>query len=254
MRIIVINLDEDTERLARIKGRIQELGLPWDRLPAVHGSRLDPSHEALVDRDAQAARGLRFSPGEIGCWMSHRMAQEMVAEGPDDSALILEDDLRIQDDLPDVLERLERGATGSFDIVRLHRYKLKRRYFPICDIGAGRTIGFVRPTDSGAQAYVLSREAARSLIERVPRMIHLADHTLYQHWTHGLVVGSVDPPVAFHDDGGRSSIGAWPRSRFKPTSPAHFLRRKWHQLERKYKRRVDFYRMLKSSRREGESS
>ena len=250
VRIIVINLDEDAVRRARIERRMAELGLRWERLPAVHGSRLDPSHEALVDRSAQAARGLGFSPGEIGCWLSHRMAQRMVAEGPDDLALILEDDLRIHDDLPEVLDRLERRAAGPFDVIRLHRYKLSRRFVAVRDLGAGRTIGLVRPADSGTQAYVMSREAARTLVERVPRMVHLADHTLYQHWTHGLVVCSLDPPVILHDDRGRSSIGACPGSRPKPASPLGFLRRKRHQLKRKYQRRIDFYRMLRLSRRQ----
>ena len=138
------------------------------------------------------------------------------------------------------------GRRGKFDIIRLHRYRLRRKYVPIRDIGAGYTIGLVRPADSGTQAYVLSREAARTLIERVPRMVHLADHTLYQHWTHGLVVCSIDPPVVLHDDRGRSSIGACPGSRPKPASPSYFIRRKWHQIERKYRRRRDFHRMLRS--------
>ena len=254
MRIIVINLDEDTERRRRIENRLAELGLRCERLPAIHGSRLGPSHEALVDRVAQAARGLRISPGEVGCWLSHRMAQRMIAEGRDDMALILGDDLPIRENLPDVLERIEWGAAGSFDVIRLHRFKLRRNFVPIRHIGAGSTIGLVRPTDSGAQAYVMSREAAKVLIDRVPRMVHLADHTLYQHWTHGLVVCSVNPPVVFHDDRGRSSISACPGSSLKPVNPSQFLRRKWHQLERKYNRRVDFHRMLRSSRRRAESS
>ena len=252
VRIIVINLDEDTGRRERIEWRMRELGLGWERLAAVHGSRLDASHEALVDRGAHAARGLRFSPGEIGCWLSHRMAQQMIAEGADEMALILEDDLRIQDDLPKVLDRLERGAAGKFDVIRLHRYKLQRKYVPVRELDANRTIGFVRPADSGAQAYVMSREAARTLIERVPRMVHLADHTLYQHWTHGLEVCSVDPPVVLHDDRGRSSIGACPGSRPESVSPSHFFRRKLHQIERKCRRRVDYHRMLRTSRRRAE--
>ena len=248
MRIIVINLDEDVERRERVEGCLAALGLHWERLSAVHGMRLTPAHEALVDRVAWARRGLRFSPGEIGCWLSHRMAQRMVAEGGDDMALILEDDLDIRDSLPEVLDGLERGAAGAFDIIRLHRFKRRRRYLPIRSIGAGRTIGLVRPADSGAQAYVISREAARVLIDRVPRMVHLADHTLYQHWTHGLVVCSVDPPLVLHDDRGKSSIGACPGSRIRPADLSHFVRRKWHQLERKSRRRADFYRMLRLGR------
>jgi len=248
MRIILINLDEDVERRERVEGRLAKLGLRWERLSAVHGTRLAPAHSPLVDRVAQARRGLRFAPGEIGCWLSHRMAQRMVAEGGDDMALILEDDLAIHESLPEVLDGLERGAAGAFDIIRLHRCKRHRRYLPVRSIGAGRTIGLVRPADSGALAYVLSREAARLLIDRVPRMVHLADHTLYQHWTHGLVVCSVDPPLVLHDDRGRSSIGACPGARVRPADLSHFVRRKWHQLERKYRRRADFHRMLRLGR------
>lgn len=254
MRILVINLDEDTERRERIERRLRELGLCWERLPAIHGTRLTPSHESMFDRSAQAALGLRFSPGEMGCWLSHRMAQQTVAEGGEDLVLIMEDDLVIDDSLPEVLERLERGIAQDFDIIRLHRHKLGRRYVPIRDIGGGSTIGFVRPADSGAQAYVISRKAARTLIERVPRMVHLADHTLYQHWTHGLVVCSLDPHVVLHHDAGRSSIGNCPGSRPLSTSPFHFLRRKWHQLERKYKRRIDFHKMIRASRQHAQSS
>lgn len=248
MRIIVINLDEDADRRRRVESRLTELGLRWERLPALHGTRLAPAHLDLVDRDAQVARGLRFSPGEIGCWLSHRMAQRRIAEGSDEMALILEDDVRIREDLPAALERIEQGAAGKFDVVRLHRFKLRRKYVPIRDIGGGSTIGLVRPTDSGAQAYVMSRDAARILIDRVPRMVHLADHTLYQHWTHGLVVCSIDPPVVLHDDRGRSSISACPGLRLEDARPSRFLRRKWHQLERKFNRRLDFHRMLRSNR------
>ena len=99
MRIIVINLDQDSSRRARIETRLAELGLPWERLSAVDGRRLEPRHEGLIDRAAPAARGLEFSPGAIGCWLSHHQAQRMVAEGTEPMSLILEDDIAISDDL-----------------------------------------------------------------------------------------------------------------------------------------------------------
>ena len=220
MRIVVINLDTDTHRCSRVARRLAELGLPWERFSAVDGHRLEPHQEDLIDRASAATRGLEFSPGAIGCWLSHHEAQRMVAEGADPMALILEDDLAIGDDLPDVLERIERGEAGRFDVIRLHRYKMRRKFVPVYRIG-GNSLGFVRPTDSGAQAYVITREAARRLIASIPRMVQLADHALYEHWTHGLVVCSIDPPVVLHDDEGRSSIGARPlpppgRFRFVP--------------------------------------
>ncbi len=247
MRIIVINLDQDTGRRARIEKRLAELGLPWERLPAVDGRHLDPHHEPLIDRPAHVARGLEFSPGAIGCWLSHHEAQRMVAEGGEPMALILEDDIAIADHLPDVLKRIERGEAGRFDVIRLHRYKMRRKFVPVHRIG-DHSLGFVRPADSGTQAYVITREAARRLVTTIPRMVQLADHALYEHWTHGLVVCSIDPPVVLHDDEGRSSIGARPLLAPPPTPrlrPVQWLRRKRHQIHKKIVRRRSYRRMLR---------
>ena len=244
MRIIVINLDHDSGRRARIERRLAELGLPWERFSAVDGRRLEPHHERLIDQAAHAARGLEFSPGAIGCWLSHREAQRMVAEGTEPMALILEDDIAIADDLPEVLARIERGAAGRFDVIRLHRYKMHRMFVPVHRIGDA-AIGFVRPTDSGAQAYVITREAAGRLVASIPRMVQLADHALYEHWTHGLIVCSIDPPVVRHDDQGRSSIGARPVPGKASFRPVQWLRRKRHQTHKKIVRRRSYRRMLR---------
>lgn len=253
MRIIVINLDQDTGRRDRVETRLAELGLRWERLSAVDGRRLGPHHEGLIDRAAHAARGLEFSPGAIGCWLSHRQAHRMVAEGGEPMALILEDDIAIADELPDVLERIERGGAGRFDVIRLHRYKMHRKFVPVHRMG-GSAIGFVRPTDSGTQAYVITREAAGRFIFAIPRMVQLADHALYEHWTHGLVVCSIDPPVVRHDDGGRSSIGARPLSGKASLRPVQWLRRKRHQIHKKIVRRRSYRRMLRRYAKTGRLS
>ena len=253
MRIIVINLDHDTDRRARVERRLAELGLRWERLPAVDGRRLEPHHERLIDRAAHAARGLEFSPGAIGCWLSHREAQRRVAEGVEPMAMILEDDIAIADDLPDVLERIERGDAGRFDVIRLHRYKMHRKFVPVHRIGAG-ALGFVRPADSGAQAYVITRAAAGRLIASIPRMAQLADHALYEHWTHGLVVCSIDPPAVRHDDRGRSSIEARPLRGRASLRPVRWLRRKRHQIHKKLVRRHSFRRMLRGYAKTGHLS
>lgn len=251
MRIIVINLDEDTKRRRYVEERLLELGLRWERLSAIDGNRLTPSHEALVDRDAQIALGLRISPGEIGCWISHRLAHQMIADGSENMALIMEDDVQIQEDLPEVLSLIGHGAAGFFDVVYLHRCKLHRKYIPVLRLDALRTIGFVRPVDSGALAYLMTREAANHFIQQNPRMIYLADHTLYQHWVHGLVVCSIDPPVVFHRDEGHSSIAARPVHHPTSTDPRQWLRRKWHQLRKKYVRRIAFHKALHLASRTG---
>ena len=253
MRIIVINLKQDTDRRKRIETRLQELGLQWERFPAVDGRQLTSRHEALIDRDAQAARGLRIPPGAIGCWLSHHQSQQMVADGTEPMALILEDDISINDDLPQVLESIERGAAGRFDVIRLHRYKPRRKFVAVRRVGNG-ALGFVRPTDSGTQAYVITQEAAGRLITSIPRMVQLADHALYEHWTHRLVVCSIDPPTVHHCDEGRSSIGERPLSATSSFRLGQWLRRKRHQIHKKFVRRLAYHRMLRWYSRTGHLS
>ena len=177
----------------------------------------------------------------------------MVAGGTELMALILEDDISISDDLPDVLERMERGEAGRFDVVRLHRYKPYRKFVPVRRIGSG-AIGFLRPADSGTQAYVITRAAAGRLIASIPRMVQLADHALYEHWTHGLVVCSIDPPAIHHCDRGRSSIGARPLSEVSSFRLGQWVRRKRHQVHKKVVRRLAYYRMLNWSSKTGHLS
>jgi len=165
-------------------------------------------------------------------------------------ALILEDDIAIGDNLPDILDQIEHGAAGRFDVIRLHRFKMHRKFVPVRSFGDG-SLGFVRPTDSGLQAYVITREAAARLIAAIPRMVQLGDHALYEHWTHGLVVCSIDPPVVLHDDGGRSSIGARPLSRKVSFRPVQWLRRKRHQIHKKIVRRRSWHRMLRCYAKNG---
>ena len=186
----------------------------------------------------------------MGCWLSHRQAQRMVSDGTDPMALILEDDIAIADELPGVLDRIERGGAGRFDVIRLHRYKMHRKFVPVRRIGEA-ALGFVRPADSGTQAYVITREAAGRLIASIPRMVQLADHALYEHWTHGLMVCSIDPPVVRHEDRGRSSIGARALPGRVSLRPVQWLRRKRHQIHKKIVRRRSYRRMLRRHAKTG---
>ena len=248
MKIILINLDADTERRHRTEGRLQELGLRWERLPAIDGRRLLPEHEALVDRDAQAALGIRrVSPGAIGCWLSHRRAQQMIIESGDETGLILEDDIRIQDDLPEILNQVERGVIRDFEMLRIHRLKKKEKYVPVRNIGNGRTLGLVGFYDQGTQAYLITREAALRFIEAVPRMVYRTDTAINRYWEHGIVAYSLDPPVVFHEDHGQSSINARPGGHHGLFPLDFWIRKQWRQVRDYYPRWRVYRRILKVS-------
>ena len=82
MRIIVINLDEDTERRTRIESRLLDLGLSWERLPAVDGRRLAPRHESLIDRATWRCGDCGSRPGRSAAGSAIVMPSKWWRAGP----------------------------------------------------------------------------------------------------------------------------------------------------------------------------
>lgn len=241
MRIILINLDHDTDRRRSVEAQLQKLRLPWERLSAIDGNLLTQQHEALVDQQAQAKLGGRgIGPGYIGSWLSHRYAHRMIIENNDDMGLILEDDISIHDDLPEVLNKIECIGAEKFDLVKLSRTNLEKKYMPVQNIGSKHTMGLVKFCDNGAQAYVITREAALCFIDRVPRMVHTLDSALCRYWETGINILWLDPPIVFHADNGKSSIHARGGNRC-PYTPSSWIRKQLRQIVDFYPRQKTYY-------------
>ena len=241
MKILVISIAVAQERIRFIGEQLKMLKLTWERVQGVDGNLLEPRNEELIDWEEQKRLGLKISLGAMGCWLSHRRACQIVADGNNDMVLILEDDVKLDVALPAFLTHVESGQVGDFDIIRLHRFKPWRKYVPLRNIGNGYTLGLVKPVDVGAQAYIITRNAARRLIQKVPRMVYRNDWTMNRYRDHGLIVCALNPPVVSHADGGYSLIAerlATGRERLYGWSQVldWLRRRKTHLLEDLYRR------------------
>ena len=107
----VIILDRATERLARISGQLQRLGLPYARLPAVDAKALTPAQRAALDEPAYHRKhGMTPVLGELGCYLSHVEAMRRFVASDAPCALILEDDVMLHDSLPAVVRGLLQHA------------------------------------------------------------------------------------------------------------------------------------------------
>ena len=87
----VINLDSSPERLAGISERLNELGIPFERIPAINGLALSDEQVAALTYPLDHFESrIRFprelSKGEIGCFLSHRMCWQRLLESKDDWA------------------------------------------------------------------------------------------------------------------------------------------------------------------------
>lgn len=206
MRIVLINLERATERRARMAEEFARVGLDYEIWPAKDARTLTDEDRAFVDRDARERLGLYPIPdGSLANTLSQRAAmRDLVKNGPEMMA-VFEDDARFDDALPAVLRELERSQ-GMFDIVKLQRRNVRRPFFAKIELETGHYLGRVRFSDFGSEGYVVTREAARLLLERTPHMVREIDHVLSRFWDNGLNVLYIDPPVVFEDGKNDSQI------------------------------------------------
>ena len=198
MQVLCINLARASDRRAAMIEQFRRLGMEFEIFSATDWQDLDEVDFALVDAETRRLQGRRpLSDGMIACALSHRRAlQYMIAKGFEKVA-IFEDDATLDPDTVHALETIEQMDSGA-DIVFLHRNKSVHRFVPLARLSDRYQLGLVRFSDSGAIGYVITRAAACSFLEQVPRIIHQADHSFHAYWLHGLRTFTLDPPVVHH--------------------------------------------------------
>ena len=157
MKVYLINLDSETERLAAADAQLKRFGVEYRRFPAVRGSSL-----AKGERDAAVnyfrwwcAVGRPCRVGEIGCALSHYGIYRGMLERP---ACILEDDVVLDDRFPSVLNKVEKFVDANrSQVVLLSNHKAKR--------GGVEGVAIVpAQADMYAEGYVITPKAAQALL------------------------------------------------------------------------------------------
>lgn len=92
----VINLETSTERLELISSRLHALDIPFERVAAIDGRKLDMATVDGYDADrAEQYMGRRLVGGEIGCYRSHLAVAERFLASEARYGLVLEDDAQL---------------------------------------------------------------------------------------------------------------------------------------------------------------
>jgi glycosyl transferase family 25 len=108
MRTLVINLARSKDRRQVIQARLEELGVSFDFYPAVDGKSLTAQQKSLYSsRAAFGQIGREMHPNEIGCILSHIGIWQLLAGSSDDHAVVIEDDMLIDEDFPDLVRSFE---------------------------------------------------------------------------------------------------------------------------------------------------
>ena len=161
MKTFVINLDKNTKRMAFMAEQLNRLGIEFERIEAVYGKELSAEEKRLAVNRFRwwCARGTMPRDGEIGCALSHIAAyRDFIASG-EDCCCVLEDDCTLKDGFKEQLLRVEGWLElEKPQVVLLTNYTKER------DDGTWRIV----PSrgDSSSEAYVITKAAARNIVER----------------------------------------------------------------------------------------
>lgn len=169
MRVLVINLDHQAERLEFQQRQLRKCGLSMERLRAIQ--RDDPRVQTSSAYWDSWQRPLTLA--ERACLLSHRTAWE-ITRSSNEPCLILEDDAVLAPDTASLLQALQqRDDLDHVTLELRHRQKLLGRQSE--EIMPGRVLRRLYLDRTGAAAYVLWPSGARQLLALADRHAGLAD-------------------------------------------------------------------------------
>ena len=124
LKILLINLDEDLDRLEHMTNQFISLGLEFERISAFHGLQGILSQDILLEKynkdisDIVNSFGRSLTPGEIGCAISHHLCYQKIVDEGVDIAVIFEDDVLLSSDFNEALKYIVESEK-KWDLVQL---------------------------------------------------------------------------------------------------------------------------------------
>ncbi|MDE2583681.1 MAG: glycosyltransferase family 25 protein [Rhodospirillales bacterium] len=243
--VFVINLARDAPRRAHMEALLAKTGQPGMFVPAVDGGSLSALDQVAYD-PIRALRhyGKAMRAAEIGCYLSHYRLWQRVLDERRQAALILEDDIDIDLDLPDLITRLL--ACPDWLVVRLHSMRTPvlhprteaARGERVAALGGGRGLYRLGTHTLGAAAYLIRAEGARRLLAHGRRIVRPVDQTMDRFWENGIAPYVVRPFPVRQLPAFESSIGARPPGAGEDQPADIVLARRLERLRDSVKRRV----------------
>ena len=182
MKAFLINLDRDTERLAAADAQLRRLGIAYERVPAVCGADLSSAElrRRVSRRRALWANGRMYTPGQIGCALSHNSVYRRMAEEGIAAALVMEDDVQFSDSAPRVVEFVEGAVDPSRPQLVLlsdHSRGHATEIAPSDEPARLERTGY----DFCTEAYIVTLAAAKAILRVNDPMVVPCDS--YPRWT-----------------------------------------------------------------------
>lgn len=200
MQVFVINLDRAQDRMHRMRGLLDGLGLTWSRISAVDGKALP--QDTLNTWSSSRSDGTPvLTAGEVGIMLSQRQAwQNTVERG--EPCVVLEDDVHLDQAAGRWLTQSD-WLPPDADIVKfettLRLVSIDRQE---TTLSGGLRLARLRSGHLGLAGYIITPKAAARLLEAIGRSEHAIDHLVFDPafpLFHQLVIYQTVPALCIQD-------------------------------------------------------
>ncbi|TGQ65611.1 glycosyltransferase family 25 protein [Mesorhizobium sp. M00.F.Ca.ET.186.01.1.1] len=162
MKHLVINLDRSPDRLAHMTAEFARMGIAFERVAAIDARErpdlvLQPQHALYAVR--------RLSGSEVACLHSHRACWTIIAQDDAPYGAVFEDDIVFSAKAGALLADTD-WVPADADIVKLETF-FQRTVIQRggISVGPGFSVSRLRKNHIGSGGYLLSRQAARDLLQ-----------------------------------------------------------------------------------------
>jgi glycosyl transferase family 25 len=169
MRCLVINLDRSPGRLAHMTAEFARIQVRFERVSAVDG----------LMRPEIAALSQILSPTEIACLLSHKACWQMIAEGDEAYGAVFEDDTVFAAKAGPLLADVS-WIPADASIIKLETVFRKAVIAMMPSyVGFSFSVARLYGVHLGAGAYIVSKKAARDLLQAAEDFNIPVDHVLF---------------------------------------------------------------------------
>ena len=176
MRIFVISLKDLKERRKSITAQMKKLGISFEFFDAFDGRKgLPKKHENMIDRKlARKQEGRDLSDAEFSCALSHYFVWQKIVAEKIPNAIVLEDDVLIQDDFKELIKKkyLEKSKADMIMLYHIQAIIWKPSITKL--FGKYNMAKIIRHATSTA-GYYITNATAEKMIERQTPVHLLAD-------------------------------------------------------------------------------
>lgn len=169
MKCLLINLDRSPARLAHMTDEFSRVGVAFERVAAVDGLKCPEI----------AGMSPHLSLSEIGCFLSHKACWQIIAQGEDAYGAIFEDDVILTETAGSLLAD-DGWVPSDAEIVKVETV-FRKAVVAMKQISAGRgyTLHRLHGFHWGSAGYVISKLAARDLLEATRNNDIPIDHVIF---------------------------------------------------------------------------